>query len=269
MPFGYDDDMPFGTTAATPPPAQPPPTPAPAQNPYVPTGGGNDPNTWKDNPGYGQGEGPNYSAGYNPNYGSFEDYKANRKAWRSTFQPGGWRYERNQLEDAAILLSQPKNQQQLGALLNKMGIFNQKEQRMARWNQIMSDFNNTGSFGGQFTFNPETGQKWDIGTSDIYGRGPQRMSPEDYALVNRGFYGRIADNLGVEGSFQNWMRRGVSSIEGTDPVTGLYYNSSGPGTPKVYYDKQGYQVDPTTGKRVGHYGLGTLASILAQLGIRG
>lgn len=223
-------------------------------DPYTPTGGQfNDPNTWQTDPSFGQtAASANYGAGYNPAYGSYDDFKAGRRANRAQFQPGGANYEWQQKVANSVYGAHPNTQQELGQYLNTLGIYHQKDMHQALYNQYMQDWNNVQPLGSNEVF--ANGQKMNVGTSDV-NAGWSPMTAGDYAELNKGFYGRLGEQVGV-GTFQNWQRHGSTGL--TRGPDGYWHNNPGGDV----YDNEGFVVDPTTGKRTGGSYLGDPAPVM-------
>lgn len=193
--------------------------------------------------------GPMNGQGYDPSMGSYEGFKDARRAYRSRFQPGGDVYERQQEQNWKILAARPQTKQQLAQLLNSMGIFNQKEMGKARFNSLMMDFDN--GLSGNYHYDGQ-GNKFNVATSDK-NAGWEPLTAEDYANLNKGFYGRLEEMVGVP-QFQNWQKKGGTGLT-KDPATGLLFNVRPNGT-KEYFDSQGFRINPQTGQRIGFYGYG-------------
>lgn len=217
---------------------------------YVPTGGQfNDPNTWKTDPQYGQ-VGANRGAGFNPDYwssrGGYDAFKASRRAYRAQFQPGGKNYDKYMNTYAAIGAAQPQTKQQLGQLLNSLGIYDQKEMGQSLFRSIGMDFDN--NINGMYQYNKDAGTKLNVGTSDVNAKW-EPMTADDWANVNRGFYGRIDDMFGGS-RFNAWSQSGKSGL--VQGPGGYWYNPNGKGGYSGdVYDSAGWTVDPSTGRRVG------------------
>lgn len=188
--------------------------------------------------------------------GTWEQFKNDRQSWRSRFQPGGDIYERNQKEDfeiAAALLDNPNmSDAQFAALLNSLGIYNQKEQRQSRFRSL------EGARKGTVLYNTnahlDDGGWRDVATSDESVRGvwqpfDKNLGRQASKLQNGGFANYLLDELGV-GSFRGWLDRGETGME-YDDESGLYYNTDANGV--TWWDKDGFQRDPQSGARIGHY----------------
>lgn len=212
---------------------------------YVPTGGGNDPNLWQTDPGYGQ-TGANRGAGYNPAFwegrGGFDAYKASRRAYRAKFQEGGENYRKYMRVAQALGAGQPQSDADVLAILHQQGFDPVKEHGMSMVNNWLAEFHN--AVNGMNQYDPSSGMKYNVATSDVNGRGPQPMSAEDWAYINRGFQGRIDDMLGAN-RFKEWVGSGQTGLH-PDPATGLLTNGAG-----HYFDQSGWAVDPSTGQRTG------------------
>jgi hypothetical protein len=197
--------------------------------------------------------GPMGGRGYDPSMGSYDGFKASRRAYRSRFRPGGDVYERQQDQNAQILAERPRSRAELVALLNRMGIYDRHEEGQARFRSILMDYDNDGINGN---YHYGDGVKYDVATSDVDPNSPtsrgraQAMTPADYAHIARGFYGRLEDSVGVP-QFQRWQRQGRTGFA-RDPATGYLMNVKPDGT-REYVDDQGFEVDPQTGRRIGHY----------------
>ena len=228
----------FGGSVVSGPVTTPTQNPPPQSNP--------NPNP---NPMYGQGaDSPDYGQNWNPDSGlTYEQYKANRKAWRSTFQPGGWRYDRNQGELAQIYGKRPQSRQQLIDLMASMGIFDVKDQRKHRYNEILDMWDGPTRIGN---YQVSGGQKFNFGTSDKNAQW-EPLNANDIKELGTGFYDNIAGQLGV-GSVQNWLRRGGAGFT-RDPATGFWVNTKPDGS-KEYVRNDGVKVD-ANGRPIGFYGL--------------
>lgn len=240
---------------------------------YVPTGGQfNDPDRWKTDPSYGQ-IGANRGAGYNPAYwadkGGEDAFHASRRTYRARAQEGGDIYNRRQNAYATIAAARPRNQGELGQLLNSQGIYNQKEQHQALYRTITGDYNN--NINGNYQYDTANGRKMNVGTSDVRASW-EPMTADDYAFQNRGFYGRIDDEFGGN-RFLGWAQHGKSGLR--QSPQGFWYNpgANGQYVGGTVYDNAGWAIDPRTGRRVGggympgmgsYRGYGTLGSMMGR-----
>lgn len=249
MPLGTDSEY-DPLAAGSPPPAAPA-----APTPYT-------------------GPGPNDDAGgqgYDPavHGGTFADWQANRRAYRSTFNPNdpnGWRGRRNEAEDmqmAAEIRNNPailRNQGLWDAMLARLGIFNQKDMRQSRYKSLGMARDGGLIYNTNFHLDGN-GNYMDVATSDQankYRPKPLSGNPNLAGQANNPFVDQLdapSANL-----FQRWQRQGVTGMP-MDPATG-YYIQQGPGG-TFYYDSRGYRVDPRTGQILGHYTMqgGNLGSL--------
>jgi hypothetical protein len=204
------------------------------------------------------GPGPDDDAGgqgYDPATmgGTFGDWQANRRAWRSTFNPNdpnGWRARRNEAEDMQILLAGPQSDAGWGQLLNSLGIFNAKDQRQSRYRSLSAARDGNILYNTNFALDGQ-GNAADIATSDQNVNGVFRpMNDNLRKQAGMSFYDQLYGNLGL-GSSQRWQRQGLTGMP-TDPATGLYIQRNPDGS-TAYYDQQMFRVDPRTRRRQGHY----------------
>lgn len=185
----------------------------------------------------------------------WKDYKAAAQAWRANFKPGGGNYEFQQSLARDIANSGANSWDQIERVLAQRGIFNRKEEGQALFRRLQGAFQGTMDPSGRFHRTPD-GQWVDVGTSDLAKRGIPGAA-DFHGSAPSGLQG-VLGGLAMQGGksdiqqFQDFLASGSSSIEGTDPRTGLYYNDTPDGR-RVYYDRAGYQVDPQSGQTLGHY----------------
>lgn len=214
-------------------------------------------------PGEYNGPGPDDDmggGGYTPEMGDYNTFKANRRAYRSTFQPGGWRYDRNERENVGIGMALEQNpnmsQAQWDALLARYGIHNQKDMRQSRYKSLGMARDGSLLLDTNYHLTPEGFM--DVATSDVDPASPTgKYRLQSYASnrniarqAGRPFWEQAYGNAGL-GTFQRWQRNGETGMQ-TDPATGLLFNT-GPNGERTYYDQRGFRIDPRTGRRVGHY----------------
>lgn len=206
--------------------------------------------------------------GYDPSMGDYNTFKANRRAYRSTFDPNdpnGWRGRRNEQENmqiSAALRNNPGMAHGAGwdQLLASLGIYNQKDNRMARYKSLGMARDGNLILGTNFHLDGN-GNYMDVATSDVN----ERYRPHALSQ-NRNLAGQarnsFVDQLDAPSAnlFQRWQRGGQTGMQ-QDPATGYFIQRSPEGT--YYYDSRGYRVDPRTGQVIGHYGMpgGNLGSL--------
>lgn len=182
-------------------------------------------------------------------------WKTAAKAWRSNFQPGGANFEFQTSIARDIANSGASSWDQIQNVLAQRGIFNRPEEGQALFRRLQGAFQGNMDPTGRYHKTAD-GQWVDVGTSDMAKRGlagradysGPGMSGQQAVLAGLGMTGGKSDIM----QFQEWLNSGVSSIEGVDPSTGLLFNTN-PNGQKTYYDRSGYQVDPSTGQTTGHY----------------
>lgn len=185
--------------------------------------------------------------------GDFEKFKGDRKAYRKRFQEGGDIYERQKAEDYAIYNANPQNEQDFAALLNSMGIYDEKENRRSRFRSLMADFRNEQVAGQNYQVDG-SGRMLNVATSDK-GADWEAIDPNLQGQLDRGFRGRLEDRLGIN-TMKGWIAQGRAGFDGRDPSTGLLYNDSQDGKTRTYFNDDGFIIDPQTGRATGHYMLG-------------
>lgn len=174
--------------------------------------------------------------------GPWEAHKAKLKAHRARFQPGGDAFEAQEKQKWEILKARPKSREALIQLMkDKFGITDQHEQGRARLRSLLMDYDN--SINGNYHYNGQ-GQKKNVATSDANADW-EAMDAGDYAHQDRGFFGRLEDELGIG----NWGAKAKNKPE--LQVAGDYFYDNDGAEGNVYYDKSGWMVDPFSGERVG------------------
>lgn len=204
--------------------------------------------------------------GYTPDMGDYNTYKANRRAYRATFDPNnpaGWRGRRNEneaLQISAALRNNPSLAHGAGwdQLLSSLGIFNQKDNRMARYKSLSMARDGGLVLGTNFHLDGN-GNYMDVATSDLSEKYRPHSLSENPNLAGQAG-NSFVDQLDAPfaNQFQRWQRR-----EPMQRGSNGYLFNDGPGG-TTYYDDRGYSIDPHTGQRGGHYGRpgATLGSLM-------
>lgn len=191
-------------------------------------------------------------------YDAFKDqmtpqqFKDNVRAYRARFQEGGDVWARQEEQDWKIAKwmqargGRPPTEREFGAFLNSIGIHDRHEEGQARYRSLMMDLNN--SIIGNEHFG--SGAKFNVATSDTTMNGvAQAITAQDRDYLAKGFWGRLQEKLGIGGMFG----KRAGNYPELQQMGDYFVDNDGP-EGGVYYNKQGWMVDPNTGQVVGgHY----------------